>query len=54
MNGILRIKRNGFKERYRDEFEDKIELLYKIMAEKRERVKVTWISMLRIKKKYNV
>jgi uncharacterized protein YeaO (DUF488 family) len=39
-------KWDEFKDRYKDEFEDKIELLDKIMAKKKERVKVTWISII--------
>jgi len=43
-------KWDEFKDRYKDEFEDKIELLDKIMAKKKERVKVTWISIINILK----
>jgi uncharacterized protein YeaO (DUF488 family) len=39
-----------FKDRYKDKFEDKLGLLDKIMAEKKGKVKVTWISVF--KKKY--
>jgi uncharacterized protein YeaO (DUF488 family) len=38
-----------FKNRYSDEFEDKIELLDKIMDKKKEKVKVTWISIFKDK-----
>jgi uncharacterized protein YeaO (DUF488 family) len=36
-----------FKDRYGDEFEDKIDLLDKIMDKKKEKVKVTWISVIK-------
>jgi uncharacterized protein YeaO (DUF488 family) len=36
-----------FKSRYRDEFEDKIELMDNILANKKEKVKVTWISIFK-------
>ncbi len=36
-----------FKGRYRDEFEDKIELMDNIMAKKKEKVKVTWIAVFK-------
>jgi uncharacterized protein YeaO (DUF488 family) len=36
-----------FKDRYSDEFEDKIELLDMIMLKKKEKVKVTWISIFK-------
>ncbi len=36
-----------FQDRYRDEFEDKLELLDKIMTKKKEQVKVTWISFVK-------
>ena len=38
-----------FKDRYSDEFEDKIELLDMIMLKKKEKVKVTWISIFKEK-----
>ena len=38
-----------FKDRYRDEFEDKIDLLDKIMDKKKGKVKVTWISIFKEK-----
>ncbi len=38
-----------FKDRYRNEFEDKIELLDRIMDKKKEKVKVTWISIFKEK-----
>jgi uncharacterized protein YeaO (DUF488 family) len=38
-----------FKDRYKDEFEDKIELLDRIMDKKKEKVKVTWISIFKDK-----
>ncbi len=46
---ISTIMRNGskFKSRYRDEFEDKIELMDNILANKKEKVKVTWISIFK-------
>ena len=43
-------KWNEFKDRYRDEFEDKIELLDKFMAKKKEQVKVSWISIVKDKR----
>lgn len=36
-----------FKNRYMDEFEDKIELLDRIMDKKKEKVRVTWISVFK-------
>lgn len=38
-----------FKDRYGNEFEDKIDLLDKIMDKKKEKVKVTWISVIKRK-----
>ena len=38
-----------FKDRYSDEFEDKIELLDRIMDKKKKKVKVTWISIFKEK-----
>jgi uncharacterized protein YeaO (DUF488 family) len=43
-------KWNGIKDRYIDKFEDKIELLDRIMANKKGKVKVTWISVFKEKK----
>ena len=43
-------KWNGIKNRYMDKLEDKIELLDKIMAKKKGKVKVTWISVFKEKK----
>jgi hypothetical protein len=37
----------GFKCRYEDEFESKINLLDSIITKKRNRLKVTWISILK-------
>jgi uncharacterized protein YeaO (DUF488 family) len=42
-------KWKDFKDRYSDEFEDKIELLDRIMDKKKEKVKVTWISVFKEK-----
>ena len=36
-----------FKSHYMDEFDDKIELMDNIMAKKKKRVKVTWISIFK-------
>ncbi len=38
-----------FKDCYGNEFEDKIELLDRIMDKKKEKVKVTWISIFKEK-----
>ncbi|HEX7467487.1 MAG TPA: hypothetical protein VF324_02710 [Methanobacterium sp.] len=43
-------KWNGIKDRYIYKFEDKIELLDRIMADKKGKVKVTWISIFKEKK----
>mgnify|MGYP001589223653 CR=1 FL=1 len=43
-------KWNGIKGRYMDKLEDKIELLDRIMANKKGKVKVTWISVFKEKK----
>jgi len=43
-------KWNGIKDRYMDKFEDKIQLLDTIMANKKGKVKVTWISVFKEKK----
>ena len=43
-------KWNGIKNRYMDKFEDKIELLDTIMADKKGKVMVTWISVFKEKK----
>jgi uncharacterized protein YeaO (DUF488 family) len=42
-------KWNDFKDRYSGEFEYKIVLLDKIMDKKKEKVKVTWISIFKEK-----
>jgi uncharacterized protein YeaO (DUF488 family) len=42
-------KWKDFKDRYSGEFEDKIVLLDKIMDKKKEKVKVTWISIFKEK-----
>lgn len=38
-----------FEKRYLDEFENKIELMDDILEKKRERIKVTWISIFKRK-----
>ena len=40
---------NGFKGRYEDEFEDKIELLDSIITKKRNRLQVTWLTIFKEK-----
>ena len=40
-------KWNEFKDRYGDEFEDKLELMDNIMVEKKEKLKVTWIAVFK-------
>jgi uncharacterized protein YeaO (DUF488 family) len=42
-------KWDKFKNHYRDEFEDKLELMDEIMTRKKKRVKVTWISVFKRK-----
>jgi len=39
-----------FKERYEDEFEDKLGLLDSIIKKKRNKLKVTWISIFKEKR----
>lgn len=36
-----------FKERYQDEFEDKLSMMDSLMTKKRGKVKVTWISIFK-------
>lgn len=36
-----------FKERYEDEFEDKLGMMDSLMTKKRDKVKVTWISIFK-------
>jgi uncharacterized protein YeaO (DUF488 family) len=36
-----------FKERYHDEFEDKLDLMNNLMTKKRGKIKVTWISIFK-------
>jgi uncharacterized protein YeaO (DUF488 family) len=36
---------NNFKNRYMNEFEDKIHIIDEIMEKKKDKVKVTWISV---------
>ncbi len=38
-----------FKERYMDEFEDKIDLMDNLMTQKRGKIEVTWISIFKKK-----
>lgn len=38
-----------FKERYEDEFEDKLNMMDSLMTKKRGRIKVTWISIFKEK-----
>ncbi len=40
---------NGFKERYADEFENQLNLLDSIMTKKKNKLKVTWISVIKKK-----
>ena len=36
-----------FKERYEDEFEDKLTMMDSLMTQKRDKIKVTWISIFK-------
>jgi uncharacterized protein YeaO (DUF488 family) len=38
-----------FKERYHDEFEDKLDIMDNLMTKKRGKIKVTWISIFKKK-----
>lgn len=38
-----------FKERYMDEFEDKLDLMDNLMTQKRGKIEVTWISIFKKK-----
>lgn len=39
-----------FKERYEDEFEDKLNMMDSLMTKKRGKIKVTWISIFKKEK----
>lgn len=41
------VRWNGFKERYADEFENKLNMMDSIMNKKKNRLKVTWISIFK-------
>ncbi len=38
---------NKFKNRYMDEFEDKIQVIDDIMGKKKDKIRVTWISVFK-------
>jgi len=41
------VRWNGFKKRYEDEFENKMDLMDSIMTKKKEKLNVTWISVFK-------